>query len=157
MIKFKYKSNTNGLGMAREHSERDLWTKYAQNKSNIKTDIKISEHQHQKTFVQYCDLNNIPVFAIPNAQVLSFLNRDAAMKVVAKLKHEGLKRGVPDLFIPIPTNKYHGMFIEMKTKSGKTSIHQKQWLEKLNMNNYYACVCYSADEAICKLKFYLNQ
>jgi hypothetical protein len=46
----------------------------------------------------------------------------------ARLKAEGVKRGVPDVFLPAPIGEWHGLYIEMKrpdsvTKAGKRRRH----------------------------------
>lgn len=41
-----------------------------------------------------------------------------------KFKRMGVRRGIPDLFLSIPTNEYHGFYIELKKKGGKASEHQ---------------------------------
>lgn len=48
--------------------------------------------------------------------------RDKA--VAAKLKTEGVKAGVPDLCLPVPRGKYHGLYIEMKATGGRPSREQ---------------------------------
>ncbi len=37
----------------------------------------------------------------------------------AMLKAEGVKKGVPDIFLPVPLNGYHGLYIEMKVADKK--------------------------------------
>ena len=117
--------------------------------------IKTTEHEEQKTVIEYCNAKRIPVIAIPNAQALSFLDRKLAMKIMAKLKAEGLAKGFPDLLIPIVTNK-GGLFIEMKSKTGIISPEQKDWINHLNNNGYQACVCFGADNAINVIDDYLS-
>ena len=116
----------------------------------------MTEHLEQKKLVEYCHWNKILFFAIPNGQAMSGFNRLAAIKIVKKLKEEGMQSGVPDLFFPIVTDK-GGLFIEMKRKGGKVSDFQKDWIKKLNSAGYQANICYSADEAIIVLKQYMKR
>lgn len=41
-----------------------------------------------------------------------------------KFKRMGVRKGVPDLFLSLPTNEYHGFYIELKKKGGKPSEEQ---------------------------------
>jgi ribosomal protein L7Ae-like RNA K-turn-binding protein len=125
-------------------------------KMKIRELIKTSEHEEQKTVVAYCKAKKIPVVAIPNAQALSFLNRDAAMRVVAKLKAEGMAKGFPDILIPLVSNNKSGLFIEMKSTKGKATQEQKDWILRLNNSGYTAVVCYGANQAIKTIDRYLE-
>jgi len=59
-----------------------------------------------------------------------------------KAKNAGMKRGYPDIFLPVARGGYHGLFIELKrTKGGVVSSYQKQWLNDLMAQGYFACVC----------------
>ena len=64
------------------------------------------------------------------------------------LKSMGMSPGFPDLFIYEPRGKYHGLAIEMKSKTGKPSEGQIAWLSHLNKRGYAAYIAYGADEAI---------
>lgn len=139
----------------RKSDTRKLWANYANNKTEDQCSYQ-SEHQMQKDFCKFLDLINITYFAIPNAQSLSHLDRKAAIRAMIKLKNEGLKPGVPDIFICEPTKNYSGLFIEMKKKPNKPSQLQNQWLEKLNMKNYKTEICYSTNQAITAIKNYMN-
>lgn len=41
-----------------------------------------------------------------------------------KFKRMGVRKGIPDLFLSLPTDTYHGMYIELKKKGGKPSPEQ---------------------------------
>lgn len=107
------------------------------------------ESIEQRKVITYCKLRNIKVFAIPNGG-----KRGA--KEAYFLKLEGVSAGVPDLCIPIPNEKYHGLFIEMKYGKNKTTSSQKEWINYLNKNGYLAVVCYGCDQAFDTIKKYLK-
>ena len=74
----------------------------------------------------------------------------------ANLKRQGVKAGVPDLFLPIPRSSKHGLFIEMKVGRNKCTDNQKKWIRNLLEQGYEVKVCYSCEEAIQVIKKYLN-
>lgn len=70
----------------------------------------------------------------------------------AELKRQGLKRGVPDLFLAVPRNGKHGLFIEMKAEKNKPTKDQIIWLDKLTRAGYMCAVCwdfFAAKKVIC--------
>ncbi len=74
----------------------------------------------------------------------------------ANLKKQGVRAGVPDLFLPVARGKFHGLFIEMKYGMNKTTNKQSEWLKNLNAQGYAVCVCYGCEEASKKILCYLN-
>lgn len=55
---------------------------------------------------------------------------------------EGLKKGVPDICLPVPRGRYHGLYIELKRlKGGRPTDEQKDWIEKLRAQGYMAEIC----------------
>lgn len=47
----------------------------------------------------------------------------------ARLKAQGVKPGVPDIFLPIPRQGKHGLWIELKRREGgRLSEHQTEWI-----------------------------
>lgn len=64
------------------------------------------------------------------------------VSTAAKLKAEGAKAGVCDLFLPVPRGGYHGLYIEMKRqKGGRLSPEQKDFIEFVQSHGYRAEVC----------------
>ena len=57
----------------------------------------------------------------------------------AALKRQGLKKGVPDICLPVPRAKYHGMYIEMKRIGGKPTAEQQYYINELAKQGY-CCV-----------------
>ncbi len=67
---------------------------------------------------------------------------------------QGMLSGVPDLFLPVPKNGYHGLFIEMKYGSNKVTENQEKFLQNAANAGYAVSVCYSANEAIKRIEDY---
>ncbi|SCY03476.1 VRR-NUC domain-containing protein [Ruminococcus sp. YE282] len=74
----------------------------------------------------------------------------------ANLKRQGVKAGVPDLFLPVSRGGYHGLFIELKCGKNKTTAKQNEWLKNLSEQGYAVSVCYGCNEAIKKILKYLK-
>lgn len=111
-----------------------------------------SEDGEQRQLIQWCrtDPRLQFFFHIPN-------ENSAGIKWGIRNRELGVKSGVPDLFLPIPNKSYHGLFIEMKTKHGKTSERQDKWLAALNGFGYKAVVCHGWEEARdCILNYLQN-
>ena len=77
--------------------------------------------------------------------------------VAAKLKAEGVQRGIPDAFLPYPANGKHGLYIEFKNGTNKLTPEQKEFLETAEQNGYAVGVAYTADEALKILEDYLGR
>lgn len=98
-----------------------------------------SEHEEQVQFVQWFRRKYAPIriFAIPNG---GYRSRATA----ARLKAEGVSRGVPDLFIP-----EWNLWIEMKrAKGGKLSPDQVNWIKYLKDLGNTVHVAYGAYDAM---------
>jgi len=73
-----------------------------------------------------------------------------------KAKASGMLSGVPDLFLPVPMGAFKGLYIEMKSAKGRISPEQSKFLKSVSDFGYAAFICYSAVEAIDKIKTYYN-
>ena len=54
-----------------------------------------------------------------------------------RLKREGMKKGFPDMGVFWPAGKYHGLFLEFKSKKGRLKEEQVYALNKLSERGYY--------------------
>lgn len=115
----------------------------------------MTEHDIQSTFFSFCEwrAQKDPrwgcIFAIPNGGKRHIFT-------ARKMKKEGVKAGVPDVFVAVPSGTKHGLFIEFKAKGNKPTAKQVEWREKLTRRGYHVDVCYSADEAIELVEDYLG-
>lgn len=73
----------------------------------------------------------------------------------ARLKAQGVKAGVPDLFLPVPRGPYHGLWIEMKVGRNKPTKAQTEWITKLEAQGYACEVCYGWQKASIVIRSYL--
>jgi len=73
-----------------------------------------------------------------------------------KLKRKGVKAGVSDICLMIPSKGYHGAFIELKYGDGKPTKSQEKFLANMDKQNYFTAVCWGADEAIEMIEWYLK-
>lgn len=97
------------------------------------------------------------IFAVPNGG-----QRDKI--TAAKLKHEGVKSGVPDVFFPLTTPRYAGLFIEMKRsgdkatkrRAGATSDVQDEWIAYLRSVRYACSVCFDWRSAARDIQSYVE-
>ena len=72
-------------------------------------------------------------------------------------KGQGMLSGVPDLFLPVPKNGYHGLFIEMKSEKGRVTENQHWFLTNADSVGYKTVICYSAKEAISAIEAYYTE
>lgn len=122
---------------------------------------KDTEHSHQVAWFCWCQQQTYDerlkfAFAIPNGGERNKI-------VASRLKAEGVKQGVPDVFIPIPSRIYAGMFIEFKRpgtenqRPGKLSDDQIKWKEFLISQNYFHLTAFSYLQAVEGVLRYLSQ
>lgn len=74
----------------------------------------------------------------------------------AQMKALGVKKGWPDLILPVSRNLTNGLVIEMKSPTGSTTPEQKEWLEHFEAQGWRVQVCRSALEARMELCLHLG-
>ncbi len=119
--------------------------------------MKQLEHTEQCTLMQWWALachgfgiSEQLLFAIPNGGQRNVVT-------AAKLKDEGVRAGVPDLFLAVPREPFCGLFIEMKkAKGGRVSPKQQAMIQYLLEQGYLPCVCHGWIEAKATIENYLR-
>ena len=82
---------------------------------------------------------------------------ERSQKTGARMKAEGLKKGVPDICLPVARGGNHGLYIELKrVENSRVTQEQLEWIEALMAQGYVAAVCRGCDEAIRLITDYLN-
>lgn len=90
------------------------------------------------------------MFAVPNGGWRT-------VRTATRLKAEGVLAGVPDVFLAAPRGSSHGLFVEMKRKTGgSVSKAQKLVMARLRAAGYACFVCRGFDEARKTVEGYLN-
>ena len=116
----------------------------------------MSESQEQQALIQWAEIlsGQYPelklMYHIPNEGKRSPMTG-------ARMKCEGLKKGVPDLCLPVARKGYHGLYIEMKAKGGKVTVEQGEWLKALGNQGYLTLVGWDWVKTAEEIKKYLEE
>jgi len=113
-----------------------------------------SEHELQRSFFVW--LSNY-ILDCPNLTLAHAIpNGGSRDKITAsQLKAEGVKSGIPDVNIPIPSGKYHGLFIEFKVKTNKPSEDQRIIMLMLDAQGYKVICVNDLDTAKQEFESYM--
>lgn len=117
--------------------------------------VKQDEHQEQVTLFAWARLEES---RFPELSLLFAVPNGGARNVVTgqRLKQEGVKRGVPDVWLPVARCGYHGLVIELKAGKGRPTAEQKAWLKALAAQGWLTQVCVGFEAARDVLVRYLD-
>lgn len=132
----------------------DFARKKAARQNSKRKDLTGSEFYEQVKLVVWLERNRdrfgLKFYSIPNG---GYRTPTEAVK----LKRTGVSPGVPDLCIPKSKGSYHGLYIELKRVSGgKISDFQREWIDYLKKEGYYAVVCNGFEEARNAIEKYFS-
>ena len=117
----------------------------------------LTEDQEQEALFRWAA---VTAFKYPDLKMLYACPNGGLRNITTavRLKATGVKAGVPDVCLPVPSGKYHGLYIEMKrVKGGQLSQFQRSWLQALSKQGYLAVVAHGANEAIKVITEYLTE
>lgn len=119
--------------------------------------MAVSEAKHQQAVFKWAAQPSIRS-RWPELALLHHIKNETTegVKQVAVDKAMGVKRGAPDLCLPVPRGKYHGLYIELKTETGRTSDAQEWWGEALLRQGYMWEACHGWTSAVKTLEWYLT-
>lgn len=98
------------------------------------------EHRHQVALMTWAEnvRRQYPelawLHAVPNGG-----HRSKA--AAGRLKAEGVRAGVPDLFLDVARGDWHGLRIELKAEGGRVTREQRVWIDAYRERGYRAEVC----------------
>lgn len=92
-------------------------------------------------------------YAIPNSVPVM---RETMYNVRAWMKKGGLRPGFPDVGLPVARGTYHGLFLELKTKTGSVKPEQRVWMHNLERQGYYVAVARGWETAAGILRGYMR-
>lgn len=118
--------------------------------------MSVSEAKHQAAVIKWSQQPRVRA-TFPELALLHHIPNGGRRDAIEArhLKQQGVKAGVPDLFLPVARGGYHGLFIEMKTESGRTSLSQEWWIEQLSKQGYLCIVCQGWKPAVEALEGYM--
>jgi hypothetical protein len=117
---------------------------------------KPSEHEIQVAFFEWWEVF-APTVRVDPRLCFAIPNGGHRFKAVAgKLKAEGVKAGVSDVFLMVPKGEFHGMILEFKAHDGRVSEPQEEFLLATRREGYNALVAWSLDDAMRFVRTYLT-
>ncbi len=114
-----------------------------------------TEDAEQRTLISWCrfmegsHIEMGMIFHIPNGEYRT-------ITAGKRLKAQGVRAGIPDLFLAVPRKEFSGLWIELKSLKGRPSPEQQDWIAKLQVYGYAAHVCYGWQHAAKVICAYLS-
>lgn len=116
-----------------------------------------TEAQEQTTLFQWASLMS---GRFPELRLLYHCPNGGSRNAIeaARLKAQGVKPGIPDIFLPCARWPFHGLYIEMKRrKGGRVSIEQKKMIIALRDQGYCVEVCEGWEKARDVITEYMKE
>mgnify|MGYP003143062637 FL=1 len=118
----------------------------------------MSESTEQQALIQWADLYAVEVpelrllYAIPNQ---GGAGKQAIIRG-QRMRKEGMKKGVPDLCLPVRRGAWNALYIEMKdVATGRLSPAQLDWMYMLTDAGNCCCVAHGFEAGRHALQEYL--
>lgn len=82
-----------------------------------------TEDTEQMQIINYC--NSMSAY-VPEYAMIYHIPNEGKRKNGAKLKRIGLRKGIPDLCLPVPKMGFNGLYIELKKIHLKRRVKNKR-------------------------------
>lgn len=131
--------------------------------NNRETKRKAPSHEEsdiQISCVQWFDVQypKLVLYAIPNGGSRTktrIKGKDVPLESI-RMKREGVRKGIADLFLMVASKGYNGLYIEMKTAKGTQSEEQKAFEKECLKYGYKYVICRSLDQFMRTINDYLR-
>jgi VRR-NUC domain len=91
------------------------------------------------------------LFAVPNGMPAK------SAIAVRKMKAEGLRNGVPDVWLPVRRNSCSGLVLELKVPPNDLAEDQDWWARELRLHGWWVVApCWGCDHAVAAIVQYLG-
>lgn len=119
--------------------------------------MAVSEAKHQQAVFKWAAQPSIRS-RWPELALLHHIKNETTggARQVAIDKASGVKKGAPDLCLPVARGEYHGLYIEMKNEDGAIRPEQDWWGQRLAEQGYFWEVCHGWASAVRVLEWYLT-
>jgi len=120
-------------------------------------DLIPTEAQEQKALFEWARWNTK---RYPALELLYHIPNGGSRNPIEahNLKCQGVKPGVPDICLPVPSHHHTALYIELKRrKGGRVSEAQKKMIFNLKKYGNMAVVCYGWEQAKDVILNYLRQ
>lgn len=114
-----------------------------------------TEEEEQETLFMWAESKT---GKFPELELLYHITNEGKRNPItgARLRAQGLKKGFPDICLPVARGGKHALYIEMKrTEGGKVGAEQEKWLRALAAEGNAAYVCFGWIEAAEVIEDYL--
>jgi len=119
------------------------------------TVLQQSEYEVQRDVFEWAEVHSL---AFPELKLLnaSLSGVKLPIGLAMKCKRSGMKKGYPDIYLPVARKGYHGLFIEVKVGYNKPSPEQLEWKRLLDEQGYRSLVLNGYHAVIEELRDYLS-
>ena len=127
-------------------------------RSRRRSNVSPLEAKEQKFLFQWAE--NMAVLKWPELRLMYHVPNGGSRNSIeaANLKAQGVKPGVPDVFLPVARKGFHGLYIEMKRRRGGIlSKYQKEYIEALKKQGYRVEVCKGFHAAADVIEDYMSE
>lgn len=116
-----------------------------------------TESEEQRALFEWRDIQKA---AFPDLALMYHIANEGkrSPRTGARMRAEGLSKGLPDIHLPVARGGSHSLYIELKStrKGARLTPEQIDWMDRLKGADNEVAVCYGADAAIQVIMRYLT-